>query len=235
MPTEKITKAQAFFGPVIATTYGQTEAPQIAARLGPDDLAQPANLASVGRASWLTDIAILSPEGAQLPPLEIGHVAIRGDLVMTGYWKLPEKTAETIRDGWLLTGDAGYLDERGFLFLKERLRDVIITGGFNVYPIDVENALSSHPAVHEAAVFGVKDDKWGEAVTAAIEFKSGRAATEDELKAFVRDKLGPVHTPKNIRILRTLPRSPVGKVLKNVLKAEAVDRPETSMSKEESV
>jgi fatty-acyl-CoA synthase len=224
MPVEKIGMVQKFFGPVVATTYGQTEAPQIATLLRPEDLVRDEYRASVGRATWFTDLAILSPEGQELEPNQIGEVCIRGDLVMTGYWKLPEKTAETIKNGWLHTGDVGYLDERGYLFLKERLRDVIITGGFNVYPIDVENVLSTHPAVHEAAVFGMPDDKWGETVNAALELKPGQALADEEVKAFVREKLGPVLTPKNIYFYASLPRSPVGKVLKTAIQADTANK-----------
>ncbi len=223
MPTEKISHAQSFFGPVVATTYGQTEAPQIATLLAPGELADPAYRASVGRVTWLSEIAILSPDGNDLPPGQLGEVAIKGDLVMTGYWKLPDKTDETIKNGWLHTGDVGYLDEQGFLFLKERLRDVIITGGFNVYPVDVENTLSLHDAVHEAAVFGIPDDKWGETVNAAVELRPGAATTPDEIKAFVRERLGPVLTPKNVIFYDSLPRSSVGKVLKTTIKDKVLN------------
>lgn len=224
MPTEKIGMVQKFFGPVVATTYGQTEAPQIATLLRPDDLVKDAYRASVGRATWFTDLGILSPDGQELGPNQMGEVCIRGDLVMTGYWKLPEKTADTIKNGWLHTGDVGYLDDRGYLFLKERLRDVIITGGFNVYPIDVENVLSTHPAVHEAAVFGMPDDKWGETVNAALELKPGKALGDEEVKAFVREKLGPVLTPKYVYFYASLPRSPVGKVLKTAIQADTAEK-----------
>lgn len=165
----------------------------------------------------------MSPDGEQLPTGQMGEIVIKGDLVMTGYWKLPEKTLETIKNGWLHTGDVGYLDEQGFLYLKERLRDVIITGGFNVYPIDVENTLSLHDAVHEASVFGVPDEKWGETVNAAIELKPSRSVTADELKTFVREKLGPVLTPKNIYFYDSLPRSSVGKVLKTTIKENVIN------------
>jgi acyl-CoA synthetase (AMP-forming)/AMP-acid ligase II len=221
MPPEKIDRARDFFGPVLGTTYGQTEAPQIATVLRPADLEAPQNRASVGRATWLSDVAIMGPDGALLPRGEIGEVVVHGDLTMTGYWRLPEKTAETLVDGWLHTGDTGLIDARGYLFLKDRLRDVIITGGFNVYPVDVENALSSHPAVYECSVFGLPDDKWGEAVHAAVQFHPGAQADADALKAHVRALLGPVATPKQVHIHDSLPRSSVGKVLKNAVRDAA--------------
>ncbi|MFD4841486.1 class I adenylate-forming enzyme family protein [Achromobacter sp. NPDC058515] len=221
MPVEKIEQARAFFGPVLGTTYGQTEAPQIVTVLRPADLEAPGNRASVGRVTHLSDVAVMDPEGRLLPRGEIGEVVVQGDLVMTGYWRLPEKTAETVVDGWLHTGDTGLIDARGYLFLKDRLRDVIITGGFNIYPVDVENALSAHPAVYECSVFGLPDDKWGEAVHAAVQFHPGAQAGADELKAHVRALLGPVATPKQIHIHDSLPRSSVGKVLKNAVRDAA--------------
>lgn len=220
MPTSKIEAAQVFFGPILATTFGQTESPQIATWLSPQALMDPDTRDSVGTVTWFSDIKIVSPEGQSLPPDEMGEVLIRGDLVMTGYWEQPDITAKTLRDGWLHTGDVGYMDARGFLFLKERLRDVIITGGFNVYPIDVESVLCEHDAVHEAAVFGLPDDRWGEVVCAALELKPGCSVDPVELQAYVRERLGPVLTPKNIWICQTLPRSPVGKILKTEIRRQ---------------
>lgn len=217
MPPEQVRKVRDFFGPVLGTTYGQTEAPQILTAMRPEDFDDPNNWASVGRPTWFNDVAIMSPEGKLLPQGEIGEVVARGDLLMTGYWRLPEKTAETIIDGWLHTGDRGLIDERGFLYLKDRLKDIVITGGFNVYPVDVENALSQHPAVHECLVFGLPDDKWGETVQAAVQLHPGKTADESELIAFVRNLLGPVQTPKQIHFYESLPRSNVGKLLKSAV------------------
>lgn len=222
MPVDKFAQAREFFGPVLGTTYGQTEAPQIVTLMRPEDFEDDANLGAVGRSTWLSDMAIMAPDGALCGPGEIGEVVVRGDLIMTGYWRLPEKTAETLIDGWLHTGDVGLIDERGYLFLKDRLRDVVITGGFNVYPVDVENALVSHPAVYECSVFGVPDDKWGEAVYAAVQFHAGQEAASEALQAHVRGLLGPVHSPKKIYIYDSLPRSAVGKVLKNALRDAAL-------------
>lgn len=222
MPADKIRQARAFFGPVIGTTYGQTEAPQLLTVMRPEDFDEPANLASVGRTTRFSEVAIMAPDGTLLPNGEVGEVVARGDLLMTGYWRLPELTAQTIVDGWLHTGDRGLIDARGYLYLKDRLRDVVITGGFNVYPIDVENALGQHPSVHECTVFGVPDDKWGEAVQAAVQLRAGSTATEQELIAFVRTRLGPVQTPKRIHFHEDLPRSNVGKVLKSAVRERAL-------------
>lgn len=224
MPPEKADEAIAFFGPRIGSTYGQTEAPQIVTMIRPHELADPANRGSAGRVTWLSDLAIMSPQGQLLPVGEKGEVVVRGDLVMTGYWNMPEKTAETIVDGWLHTGDVGYLDERGYLYIKDRLRDVVITGGFNVYPVDVEDALCKHPAVHEASVFGVPDEKWGEAVQAAVQLKPGQTVTDAQLMQHVKDLLGGVHTPKKIHFFEQLPRSSVGKVLKKDIKDQLSGR-----------
>lgn len=217
MPPEQVRKVRDFFGPVLGTTYGQTEAPQILTVMLPEDFEDPNNWAAVGRPTWFSDVAIMSPEGKLLPPGEIGEVVARGDLLMNGYWRMPEKTAETIIDGWLHTGDRGLIDERGFLYLKDRLKDIVITGGFNVYPVDVENALSQHPAVHECLVFGLPDEKWGETVQAAVQLHPGQQADEAELIAFVRNLLGPVQTPKRVHFYESLPRSNVGKLLKSAV------------------
>lgn len=224
MPPEKIRAVRQFFGPVLGTTYGQTEAPQILTVMRPDDFEDERHWAAVGRTAWFSDVAIMSPSGELLPPGEIGEVVARGDLLMSGYWRLPDKTAETLVDGWLHTGDRGLIDEQGYLFLKDRLRDVVITGGFNVYPVDVENALGQHPAVHECVVFGLPDDKWGESVQAAVQLRPEvlPLPAEAELIAFVRERLGPVQTPKRIHFHASLPRSPVGKVLKTEVRQQAL-------------
>lgn len=218
MPAEKIRQAQAFFGPVIEITYGQTEAPQIVCYLTGSDLMDPRYVQSVGRASILSDCAIMGPDGGLLGRDETGEIVVRGEMIMSGYLDQPDKTAETIIDGWLHTGDLGYFDENRYLFLRGRSREVIITGGFNVYPVDVEDVLSNHPAVNEAAVFGIEDTKWGEAVVAAISLTPGVQATDAEIIAFAKAQMGSVKAPKIIHFHETLPRNPVGKVDKVLLK-----------------
>ena len=220
MPPEKIRVVRECFGPVLETTYGQTEAPQVVSVMRATDFEDEARWRSVGRQGLLTDMAIMSPEGRLLPVGEAGEIVVRGDLIMNGYWKMPEKTAETIVDGWLHTGDRGYVDEHGYLYLKDRLREVVITGGFNVYPIDVESVLDQHPAVHESAVFGIEDDKWGEAVHAAVQLKPGAQLTAADLIAFAKPHLGSVKTPKAVHFYDDLPRSVAGKVHKVTLKAD---------------
>jgi fatty-acyl-CoA synthase len=223
MRADKIVEAQRVFGH-LETGYGQTEAPAIISYMSAEEALDARNLESVGRAALLTDIAIMDPQGRLLAPGQSGEVVVRGDLVMSGYWKQPDKTAESFTNGWLRTGDGGYVDERGYLFLKDRVRDVIITGGFNVYPCDVENALGKHPAVYDCAVIGVDDAKWGEAVHAGVQLRAGETATESELMAWVRQQLDPVKTPKAIHFFDALPRTANGKVSKRDARQQIVQR-----------
>ena len=217
MRPDAIGQAQSIFGPRIASTYGQTEAPQIATMISAGELMRPDRRASVGRETMLTRVAILDPEGRILPTGAYGEIAIRGDLVMTGYWDQPDKTMETIRDGWLHTGDLGSFDEDGFLTIRGRAKDLIITGGFNVYPADVEPVLGQHAAVSDCAVYGVPDPKWGEAVHAAIEVRDGVSADPAEIVRFVKDRLGSVKAPKSVVVYERLPRNSYGKLQKQVL------------------
>jgi acyl-CoA synthetase (AMP-forming)/AMP-acid ligase II len=137
---------------------------------------------------------------------------------MKGYYKAPEKTAETIIDGWLHTGDVGHIDAGGYLHLTDRKKDMIITGGFNVYPATVEQVIWSHPAVQDCAVIGVPDVKWGEAVKAVIELNPGQSVSAEDIIALCKDKLGSVMAPKTVDFIERLPRSPAGKVLKKDLR-----------------
>jgi acyl-CoA synthetase (AMP-forming)/AMP-acid ligase II len=222
MRPARIREAQEAFGPVVAATYGQTEAPQIITQLGAAELMDEANLASAGRPSLFTDVGIMDAGGNLLPAGEQGEIVVRGDLVMTGYYNMPDKTAETIVDGWLHTGDLGVFDERGHLFLRDRLREVIITGGFNVYPSDVETVLSQHPDVAECAIVGIPDDHWGEAVHAAVEAKPGRRIDPDAVVAFVKERLGSVKAPKAVHVQDVLPKSAVGKILKTRIRDDII-------------
>ncbi len=219
MPPEKIRQARALFGPVIATNYGLTEAPQIITALTPEEATDESTIASVGRASFMTRVGIVDAAGALLPTGEQGEIVISGDLLMSGYLDNPQQTAEALVDGWLHTGDVGYLDERGFLFLKDRLKDVIISGGFNVYPSDVEAALAAHPAIHECVVFGRPDEKWGEAVQVAIELRQGADASAEDIIAFAKQQVGSVQAPKQVHFMDSLPRSAVGKVQRREVRA----------------
>jgi acyl-CoA synthetase (AMP-forming)/AMP-acid ligase II len=211
---DAIPNAMAIFNNALETCFGQTEVPQIATCMRAEDWRDPLNTLSTGRATEFTKIAIMDDEGTILSSGESGELVIKGDLVMAGYLDLPNLTSKTIINGWLHTGDIGVIDERGFLFIKGRMRDVIITGGFNVYPSDVEAVLGSHPDVRECVVFGVPDSKWGEAVQGAVELHEGAAKDDGAIIEYIKQRLDSVKTPKRIHFSNALPRSPVGKVLR---------------------
>jgi acyl-CoA synthetase (AMP-forming)/AMP-acid ligase II len=160
--------------------------------------------------------------GRLLPRGERGEIVVRGSLVMAGYYKNPQATAEVSRHGWHHTGDIGYLDEENFLFIVDRAKDMIITGGFNVYSIEVEQALLQHPDVMDSAVFGLPDEKWGERVSAVVQLHAGRTLSPEEIKAFVKARIGAVKAPKQVEIWPDLPRSKVGKVLKKEIRAKLI-------------
>ncbi len=218
MSADRIRETRDALGPVVETAYGQVEAPQIITAMRAGEFDDERNLASVGRAVSPTQVEIMDPRGELLAAGELGEVVVRGDLVMSGYLDRPDLTAQTIVDGWLHTGDLGVLDERGYLYLKSRLRDVIISGGFNVFPADVEAVLSRHAAIAECSVFGMDDPKWGEAVHAAVRLHEGMQVSEAELIQFVKTELDSVKAPKRIHVLEELPRTAVGKVSRNAVR-----------------
>jgi acyl-CoA synthetase (AMP-forming)/AMP-acid ligase II len=212
MRPEQIREAQRVFGPVIETAYGQVEAPQIITAMGAQELEHEENLTSIGRPSPVAEVAIMAPTGELLPNGETGEIVVRGPLVMNGYLDRPDLTAQTIVDGWLHTGDLGMMDDRGYVYLRARLRELINTGGFKVFPGDVEAVLAKHPAIAECSVFGAPDEKWGEAVHAAVRLADGAAVSAGELIAFVKAELGSVKAPKTIHFVAELPRNAAGKV-----------------------
>jgi acyl-CoA synthetase (AMP-forming)/AMP-acid ligase II len=226
MSVEKLKKAIQVFGPVMTGGYGQTEAPASIAILPPShhfigaELASDERLSSVGRPSPLIRVEIMDEQNRILEAGATGEICVRGDLVMKGYYKAPEKTAETIIDGWLHTGDIGHIDAEGCLHITDRKKDMLITGGFNVYPSEVEQVIWAHPAVQDCAVIGVPDEVWGEAVKAVVELNAGQTVTGEELIALCKEKLGSVKAPKSIDFVAALPRSTVGKVLKKDLRAQ---------------
>jgi len=160
----------------------------------------------------------MDEQGQPLPQGQSGEICVSGDIVMKGYYKQPEKTAEAIIDGWLHTGDIGHLDEEGYLHITDRKKDMIISGGFNVYPSEVEQVLWTHPAVLDCAVIGVPDETWGEAVKAVVELKADASVDAATLIALCKEKLGSVKAPKTVDFIPALPRSAVGKVLKKDLR-----------------
>jgi acyl-CoA synthetase (AMP-forming)/AMP-acid ligase II len=218
MPPEKVRQAQEVFPNALETLYGQTEASSVCTTMSAAEMLMEENIGSVGRATPLMRVEIKDPDGNILPPGEAGEVVVRGGLTMTGYYKNPKATEEAFKDGWLHTGDGGLINENGYLFLKDRLRDVIISGGFNVYPGDVEGALVKHPDVYECVVFGAEDDHWGERVEAAVQLREGATSSAEDIIAHAREQLGSVKAPKSIHLVDDLPRSAVGKVLRREIK-----------------
>jgi len=217
-------------GPVMAQLFGQTEAPMMISMMTPcehfnaDGSVARERLSSAGRPGPLVQVATMDSEGMLLPRGETGEIVIRSSLVMMGYYKDTKATAEAGRFGWHHTGDIGRIDADGFLYIVDRAKDMIISGGFNVYSVEVEQALMQHPDVQDSAVVGLPDDKWGEKVVAVVQLHAGRAAQPDEIIAFVKSRIGSVKAPKLVAIWPDLPRSKIGKVLKKDVRAEMLKR-----------
>lgn len=234
MPREALRKGLALWGPKFTQYYGQTEAPLILTLLEAkdhvgDDPETQKRLLSCGRPVSTASLRIVDEEGNDCPPGEIGEIIVKTSQGMVGYWKAPELTAETIRDGWIHTRDMGYLDERGYLYLVDRKSDMIISGGFNIYPREVEEVLYQHPAVLEAAVVGVPDPKWVETVKAFVVLRPGCRATEEEIIEFCKGRLASYKKPTSVEFVDALPKSAVGKVVRRLLRDpywKGVDRPD---------
>lgn len=225
MPTELLRRGIAVFGQVFAQGYGQSES-------GPDIaiLTQEAHrvidrspeeqkvLSSCGRPCTGVHVRILDKNNNDVEPGVIGEIAVNSDWIMLGYWNKPDETASTIIDGWLHTGDMGYYDEKGFLYIADRKKEMIISGGENVYPRQVEEVLYRHPAVQEAAVIGVPDDRWVERVHAVITLRPGKKAEAEEIIAFCKSHLAAYKAPKSVEFVESLPKNPQGKILKKELR-----------------
>ncbi len=228
MSVTRLEEALDRIGPVMAQLFGQTEAPMMVSAMPPADHFLPdgsvahERLASAGRPTPLVTVGIMDSEGALLAPGERGEIVVRSSLVMRGYYRNPEATAEASAYGWHHTGDIGFLDPDGFLFIVDRAKDMVITGGFNVYSTEVEQALMEHPAVADCAVVGLPDEKWGERVTAVVQLRPGQSASGHELATFVKERIGSVKSPKQVEVWADLPRSKVGKVLKTDIKATLI-------------
>jgi len=213
--------AAKLFGCQFTQVYGLTETAGVGTYMLPEDH-DPARgkLRSCGVPYPGTEIRCVDDEGQKVPQGEVGEITIRSDVLMKGYWKRPKATAEAIRDGWFYTGDAGYFDEDGFLYIHDRVKDMIVSGGENVYPAEVENALFSYSDVADVAVIGVPDEKWGEAVKAIIVPKPGCTPSEADIIAYAKTRIAGYKCPKSIDIRsEPLPRNPSGKVLRRHLRA----------------
>jgi acyl-CoA synthetase (AMP-forming)/AMP-acid ligase II len=221
---DRLAEALDRIGPM-AQLFGQSEAPMMISTMapaehrGPDGAVRTDRLSSAGKPSPLVNVAILDPDGRSVPQGERGEICVRGSLVMAGYYRNPEATAEASAHGWHHTGDIGFLDGEGYLHIVDRAKDMVITGGFNVYSAEVEQALMAHPAVRDCAVIGLPDDKWGERVTAVVQLQPDESLETTELIAFVKDRIGSVKAPKQVEVWADLPRSTIGKVLKTEIRS----------------
>lgn len=220
IPLVLLERSLEMFGCGFVQMYGMTEAAGGVVALQPEDHAagDPQLLRSAGRAMPGVEIAIADESGAHLPPGENGEILVKSDAVMPGYWRLPEATAETIVDGWLHSGDVGYMDEAGYLFVLDRVKDMIISGGENIYPAEVENAIFGHPDVADVAVIGVPSEKWGEDVLAIIVPKPGCRPELASIAGWTRERIASFKAPKHLRIVDTLPRNAGNKVLRRILR-----------------
>lgn len=224
MYAEVLRQAIEVFGPIFGQGYGQSEAPSgiCGMHRSEYDISSPLGLqrlASVGRESLGVRVRIVDESGAEVRPNMAGELTVRGDIVFPGYWKRPDATAEVLRNGWLHTGDVGYRDEEGYIFITDRVKDMIISGGSNIYPREVEEVLLQHDAVAEACVVGVPDNVWGEAVQGVVVLRTGANATQDEIIEFCRARLASYKKPKGIDFVGQLPKNSYGKVEKKKVKA----------------
>jgi len=218
----RLAEAVRRYGPILMQAYAQYEAPNTLTVLPrqlhePD--AHPERLASCGAPIAGMQLKLLGPDGEEVAPGEVGEICARGPLVMRGYWKREDANAETLRGDWLHTGDLARMDADGFIYIVDRTKDMIVTGGFNVYPREVEDVLTSHPAVAAAAVIGVPDDDWGEAIKAVVVRKAGAKVEADELIALVKARKGSVAAPKSVDFADSVPVTALGKPDKKVLRA----------------
>jgi fatty-acyl-CoA synthase len=220
MSPSRLTEGIARIGPVFSQLYGQTECyPVSVLRKADHDPRTPELFLSCGFPIAACEVKVLDEADQEVATGEAGEICVRASHVMAEYWKRPEQTAETLKNGWLHTGDIARSDERGYLFILDRKKDMIVSGGFNIFPREVEDVLSQHADVAMVAVVGVPDDKWGEAVTAVVVAREGARPSAEELINLVKARKGSAHAPKHIKFVTELPMTGVGKVDKKVLKA----------------
>lgn len=221
IPLELLRECIAMFGAQFVQNYGMTETTGTICVLPPEDHSVEGNqrMRSAGKPLPGVEMIIRGPDGKPLPTGEIGEICTRSSNNMLGYWKLPEATASTMdADGWIATGDVGYMDEDGYVYMYDRAKDMIITGGENVYPAEVESGIYGHPDVLEVAVIGVPDEKWGEAVKAVCVPKPGHTIDADSIISWARERLAGFKVPKSVDVIDALPRNPSGKILRRSLR-----------------
>ncbi|MCV7356824.1 fatty-acid--CoA ligase FadD8 [Mycolicibacterium fluoranthenivorans] len=214
------------FGPIFAQYYGQSEAPMVITYLAKDDHDEK-RLTSCGRPTLFARVALLGDDGNPVPQGEVGEICVSGPLLSGGYWNLPDATADTFKDGWMHTGDLAREDEDGFYFIVDRTKDMIVTGGFNVFPREVEDVIAEHPAIAQVCVIGTPDEKWGEAVTAVVVLRPGAPSDEAavsamtvEIQSAVKDRKGSVQSPKQVIVVDAVPVTALGKPDKKAVRAQ---------------
>ncbi|HLJ45224.1 MAG TPA: AMP-binding protein [Bryobacteraceae bacterium] len=222
---DRFRQAVEVFGPCVCQSYGQTEAPMLLTWLDQKTVASaaagdhPERLSSCGKATYGVRLAIMDENGQLLPANQTGEIVARGSLVTPGYHKLPQATEDVHKFGWHHTGDVGYRDEDGYFYISDRKKDMIITGGFNVFSAEVEAAIMSLPEVYECAVIGVPDEKWGEAVKAMIVRRGSSSLSEEKVLAHCKERLGGVKAPKTVNFVTEIPKTPAGKIDRKALRA----------------
>jgi long-chain acyl-CoA synthetase len=227
MPTEVLKRGLAMFGPIFMQGYGQTESgPDVTVlsranhRYSGESTETQSVLASCGQPCIRVHVRIVDDAGRDVEAGTIGEIIVKSKRIMTGYWRKPDETKETIRDGWLYTGDMGYYDEKGFIYIADRKKDMIITGGENVYPKQVEDVLYRHPAVKEAAVIGVPDPYWVERVHALVVLKENVEAAEEDIISLCKEHIAHYKAPKSVEFVESLPKNPQGKILKREIRSK---------------
>lgn len=226
MPTDKLKEVLKTFGNRLAQSYGQAEALMAITHLSKEDHVLEGaekdvrKLASAGRPYSTVEVKIVNERGEDVKLGEVGELIVKGKITMKGYWNNPEATAETIKDGWIYTGDIGAADEDGYIYLIDRKKDMIISGGYNIYAREVEDVLHAYPAIAEAAVIGVPDDEWGESVKAVVTLNPGMTATEEEIIQFCKERLSSYKKPKSLEFVAELPKTSIGKISKKDLRAK---------------
>ncbi|AGI26787.1 long-chain-fatty-acid--CoA ligase [Pseudomonas sp. ATCC 13867] len=221
IPAALLREGMAVFGCGFVQQYGMTETTGTIVALPPEDHtpADVPRMRAAGKAMPGSEVAVVGPDGRRLPAGEVGEVVIRSPQNMAGYWKQEEDTARTLdADGWLRSGDAGYMDADGYLYIHDRVKDMIISGGENIYPAEVESAIYGHPAVADVAVIGVPDERWGEAVKAMVVLRPGVAADVDGILGWARERIAGFKVPKSIDFIDAMPRNPAGKLLRRALR-----------------
>jgi long-chain acyl-CoA synthetase len=224
MYVEQQQEAVRTFGPILCQIFAQGEAPMVCTTLAKgehlagDDPVMQRRLSSAGRETTGVQVRVVDDSDHVVPPGTPGEIVVRGDLVMKGYWNRPDATVETLRNGWLHTGDVGHFDEDGYLYITDRKKDMIISGGANIYPREVEEVICTHPAVHEVAVIGVPDEKWGESVKALVVLRTAAHASEVDIIEHCRLRLASYKKPTSVEFLPELPKNAYGKILKRELR-----------------